>query len=151
MSQHELARHYVLEVLGEKEERATLREAVNALWEHVPHFGKPVRIRSASTVLCSCQRPGREADRGRMALVEPELYLRARQGLSAGGGGIGVVAAPSGTAAWVRGGADPGLLPGGVPPAGGRPCSSKCATSRCTSSSWSSCRRGSGMVKRSPL
>jgi hypothetical protein len=44
VSPHELARHYVLEILSEKEERGALREAVNALGEYLAEVRKDIAL-----------------------------------------------------------------------------------------------------------
>jgi len=44
VSPHELARHYVLEILSEKEERGALREAVNALGEYLGEVRKDIAL-----------------------------------------------------------------------------------------------------------
>ena len=54
MGSHELVRHYVVEVLGEKEERTELREVVNALWQHVREARKDIAL-AAETLLSSAE------------------------------------------------------------------------------------------------
>jgi hypothetical protein len=52
VSPHELARQYVIEVLSEGEERTALREAVNALIEHVREARKDIGL-STEALLAS--------------------------------------------------------------------------------------------------
>lgn len=60
VSHHELARHYVVEMLRESEDRAELRKVVNALCEHVREARKDIAL-STEALLISTGTEEKEA------------------------------------------------------------------------------------------